>query len=244
MLPPTSPLGKQSTGADMAAYQNVLLAGEARGFLAWATVLDRKGLRIRAMRTGVEARSELAAGSTHAVIVIDPLSDLPTGSFVEEIIRARPENLKGVLVVTGDDEDPPTLPLGKGIKVHCCQSGDGDCVEEAILDILELEIRVAIRLEIQLEVAIGSSSAALPGLTKNISNSGLLIETGAALIPGVRSRIRIELPGSLHGPIEADVEVVRHRKPSQHQSPFIAVRFVDVSNEQAYRWKRFLEAQR
>ncbi len=230
-------------GARPNTAQYALLVGEARGFLTWAPILDREGLQVKAVRTGVAARTELAEGSFHAVIVLDPLPDLPTGAFVEEMVNSRPAKLRGILIVSGEDEDPPTLPLGEGLRLHCCQTGDSLGVEEALVDILDLETRVALRLEIQLEVAIGSGSAALPGLTHNISEGGLLIQTGAPLLPGIRSHVRIELPGSLQAPVEAEVEVVRQKRKSGDGSSSIAVRFIDLSGEHAYRWKRFVEGQ-
>lgn len=218
--------------------RRVLLVGSLDSVLAVAPVLARSELEIETVASGERAVEELARRDFHVLVVREPRESEPTSRWWEGIGPLSPSSFLGMVVLHEGDGPLDGLPDDPSFPTVAVPLGREGQIVEAVSGILGLEPRHTARLEVELVVRLGDGETRLSCLTRNVSRTGLLVQTASPPRVGLTLGFELELPGG-EG-IAGEAEIVRHRQDPEGRASYAGMRFLAFEDDGFGRWRRFL----
>ena len=219
--------------------RKVLLVGPMDSLLQVAPILSRSELEVEVVRDGSQAAFHLGQGEFEAVVVRAPLGEVAATELADQIESGQGKAFKGVVLLHGEGARPNGLDQNPSFRLVDTSTASEGEVLEAVSSILGLETRHGARLETELEIAIGDGHAQIVGVTRNVSHSGLLVETGSLPRIGTKVTVEIELPGGAL--VFARAETVRHRLSNEGEIRYAGLRFLTMDADSGTRWHRYIE---
>lgn len=198
---------------------------EARYFLG--TFLERTTLPSVRVGTG-QACLEAAARQAFGLIVARvPLADLSVPALTSGLNQRFSLNssTRLLLLAEGKQYQAALAYQNPGIQVIDVTKKTAD-VGAAISQGLGIAIRAAARLEVELDLETESSNARRHCRTRDISSSGMLIDSTEPLPIGTEFAFNFTLPERFT-PIHGRAQVVRHEGFDQSPRAGMGVRFID-----------------
>ena len=174
------------------------------------------------------------------IMIEFPLIDLDMGHFLARL-RAPDSTSRGsrVVVLTGSIDRLEIESLGpeRLAGVELCTNTRG------VLQAVTRNLRLSDRLCAELRVAVVGTTGHYHGTqlakTHDISASGMLLCAEALLPIGTIAPVAIELPSD-KSPIRGGAEVVRHTDPARESVTGMALRFIDLPDEDRGRLSDFI----
>lgn len=219
--------------------KGVLLVGSVDSLMQVAPILSRSELEVEAVPEGSEAARQLGQGDFQAVVVRAALEDSTAAEAAEKRAHREGKAFGGVVVLHGGGDRPTGLEQSESFRLLDTSVATAGEILEAVSSILGLETRHGARLEIELKVAMEEGLAQVPCVTRNVSHSGILVESASPPEIGTKISFEIELrDGAL---IYGRAETVRHRLSDTGEVRYAGLRFLTMDADSGTRWHRFIE---
>lgn len=223
--------------------QNVLaVVGERSLFGRLAGRLNRSALEVSLSHSAQTATFFTSVLRFELIFVGHPLADAGLDEFLAAVHRPG-----------GPCADAPVLVLASGGEVAALERRHGGPLVEVVavdhLGSADLEERVnrrlgigalaASRVPVVLTATIETEGQRRRLRSRNLSESGILLETRTPLPVGATAQLDLELPGE-RTLLRLTAEVVRHALPEQERIHGMGLRFVDLRDAQRLALRRFV----
>jgi CheY-like chemotaxis protein len=209
--------------------RTVLIAERGRSLVPpGQTVLEREHVGIVAATTGEEVLADLRKFRPRLLIVGPDLPDMPIAELCRRI-RADPETraISILLVVSVVERGRASDALAAGANALVFRPIEAAEFDRQVGALLSVPTRKELRVLVQLRVEDSREGFFFLGHTRNLSVSGLLLETDHPLEVGRAMGLRFFLPGRPQE-LTAVAEVVRERNAAFGLRQF-GLRFRKVS---------------
>lgn len=221
----------------------VLAAGiERSAFETLAPILRRDSVQVDWVATP-EAGVNLAAEEHFDVIILDAEpADWPLGKVVSGIRGGiSPSRNAAIMVLAEPDQvDAARALKSRGVNRVMLISDPPQMICEQMSGLLEVAPRVALRLPMNLQTALGNHGREIFCQTVNLSSTGMLVRTQAR--PQLGSPVVFQLRLSEHlGTVIGRGEMVRHASRFQGGFDGVGVRFKGFAEDGASRLQQYLE---
>ncbi len=223
--------------------QKVLAAGiERSAFEQLAPVLRRDALEVDWVATP-EAGVNLASEQRFDVVILDAE---PADWSLEEVVRrlrggASPSRNAAIMVLAEPDQvDAARALKAKGVNRVMLISDPPQMICEQMAGLLEVAPRVALRVPMNLQTALGNRGREIFCQTVNLSATGMLVRTQARPQLGSPVVFQLHLSEKL-GAVIGRGEMVRHATRFQGGFDGVGVRFKGFADDGAARLQQYLE---
>lgn len=170
------------------------------------------------------------------VLVGYPLSELALAEFLSSVHGRGSSCADTPILVLA--EERRLAELAAHIKVDRVEAAAAERpareLNQLVSRLVGIAERAPSRLMVRLEARLGRRRISKLCQTQNISESGLFLRTGDLIPVGTALQLELVLPDDPQ-PIRTAAEVVRHSVPEVEQAPGIAVRFLDLDDEETRR---------
>lgn len=221
----------------------VLAAGiERTAFEALAPVLRRDAVQVDWVATP-EAGVALAAKHHYDVIILDAE---PADWSLSKVVAAlrngiSPSRSAAIMVLAEPDQvDAARALKARGVNRVMLISDPPQMICEQMSGLLEVAPRVALRVPMNLQTALGNRGREIFCQTVNLSASGMLVRTQARPQLGSPVVFQLRLSESL-GTVIGRGEMVRHASRFKGGFDGVGVRFKGFAEDGAARLQTFLE---
>ncbi len=194
-------------------------------------LLSRDTLDISTVTSGKSSLVLLRNLAFRLIVVEHPLPDMELEELLKEI-RSPVSRCKEASVLVLTREDPEALAASLGdprLTCHTLRAGTDELLMLAA-NRLGVAARRASRLLVQMKVELGAARILRACQSVNISESGLLLRTDAALPLETQVGLRFSLPHHT-GSIELEGSVVRYSNRDSEGLVGLAVHFDSISEE-------------
>jgi len=207
------------------------LASDLGQTLLWRQDVDRRVV------TRLEEARMMALAARPSIVVVD--RDLPWAGRLVSALREDPSTRGlSIVVVARGDFDPGEVELlesGANAILRLPVDAEGDQRLQRLVDVpVRKEARFSVSLSV--EAFAAGREEGEPGLARNLSLHGMLMETQAALAVGEHVALRFAL-GEDPLPVRMRGRVVRLAAAA-----LFGIEFIDVEDETSARLRRFLDA--
>ncbi len=223
--------------------QKVLAAGiERSAFEQLAPVLRRDALEVDWVATP-EAGVNLAANERYDVVILDAE---PSDWSLEEVVRqlrwsTSPSRNAAIMVLAEPDQvDAARALKSRGVNRVMLISDPPQMICEQMAGLLEVAPRVALRVPMNLQTALGNRGREIFCQTVNLSTTGMLVRTQARPQLGTPVVFQLHLSEKL-GEVIGRGEMVRHATRFQGGFDGVGVRFKSFADDGAVRLQKYLE---
>jgi DNA-binding response OmpR family regulator len=186
-----------------------------------ASAVWRNDLERAVARDATEALAQ-AGALTPRLIVVD--RDLQLSEFLVRQLRTRAASRgASILIVAAGEMSADELGLldaGANAVLRLPPGPEWDARVEALLSV---PTRKDARIEVDLRVVGEADEHAIRGRALNVSSTGMLVQTAAALSVSSELRFRLELPGfaTSTGEIEGRARVIRQAASGEYGMSFL-----------------------
>jgi CheY-like chemotaxis protein len=222
--------------------QKVLAAGIDRSaFEELAPVMRRDAVQVDWVATPEEG-VKLATEQKFDVVILD--AEPPDWSL-ERVVRelrrgGSPSRSAAVMVLAEPDQvDAARALRAKGVNRVMLISDPPQMICDQMAGLLEVAPRVALRLPMNLQTALGNRGREIFCQTVNLSATGMLVRTQARPQLGTPVVFRLHLSEKL-GSVMGRGEMVRHATRSQCGIDGVGVRFKGFAGDGAVRLQTYL----
>lgn len=229
-------------GGEMTATRQVLAAAECPETVGRLEelLLSTSQVALERVDNGVDALARATRQDFELIMTEFPLVDLDMGHFLARL-RAPGSTSRGshVVVLTGSIDRQEIESLGPELLagVEFCTN------TREVLRAVTRNLRLSDRLRTELRVAVVGTTEHHQGTqlakTHDISASGMLLYAEPLLPVGTVAPIAIEL-SSDKPPIRGGAEVVRHADPARENVAGMAMRFIELLDEDRGRLSDFV----
>jgi hypothetical protein len=170
------------------------------------------------------------------LIVRYPLEQPGLEELLEQV-RAPDSSCRraGIILVAEEERLGEALSFeGRGVNRVMANRWTDAHLWQALADLLHVAPRVAVRVLAHLDIELGRERAKDVARSINISSTGVLLESPAAVRPGTHVRMTFRLPHELR-PVSGGGEVVRRSDPMREGVRGFAVRFLNLEDDGARR---------
>lgn len=209
--------------------KSVLFAADGTSEL-WDLLTTPVGFDLQHVR-GFEA-SVAAVVDRHfdGIIATLPLGSPPFQDFIDAVRAAdSPCRTSGLVVLTTSDRvDEAKSYLGSGVN-RVVSIDDATALRQAIVGVTNVGIRSPIRVMACLTIPVGKRDCQIRTFTKNVSRSGMLLETSNKLEVGQTFAFTLRSPVD-DRVISGHAQVVRHASGDREAADGIGVHFVSLDD--------------
>jgi len=223
--------------------QRILAAGIDRSaFEEIAPVLRRDAVQVEWVATPEEGVA-LASQQKFDVVILDAE---PADWSLEKVLRQLrgsvcPSRNAAVMVLAEPDQvDAARALKSKGVNRVMLISDPPQMICDQMAGLLEVAPRVALRLPMNLQTALGNRGREIFCQTVNLSATGMLVRTQARPQLGTPVVFRLYLSEKL-GSVMGRGEMVRHATRFRGGFDGVGVRFKSFAEDGAVRLQRYLE---
>lgn len=223
--------------------QRILAAGiERSAFEQLAPVLRRDALEVDWVATP-EAGVSLAAEQHYDVVILDAE---PSDWSLEEVVRKlrggiSPSRNAAIMVLAEPDQvDAARALKARGVNRVMLISDPPQMICDQMAGLLEVAPRVALRVPMNLQTALGNRGREIFCQTVNLSATGMLVRTQARPQLGSPVVFQLHLSEKL-GAVIGRGEMVRHASRFQGGFDGVGVRFKGFAEDGSDRLQQYLK---
>lgn len=209
--------------------KSVLFAADGTSEL-WDLLTTPVGFDLQHVRGFDDSVSAVRKRHYDGIIATLPLGSDPFQEFIDAV-RAddSPCRTSGLVVLTTSDRvDEAKTYLGSGVN-RVVSIDDATALRQAIVGVTNVGLRAPIRVMAQLTIAVGERDCHIRTFTKNVSRSGMLLDTSNKLDVGQTFAFSFRSPVDDRR-ISGRAEVVRHARSDREQTNGIGVQFVSLDD--------------
>lgn len=199
-------------------------SGDSKGF--FARLLQRNGVTGKSVATGKQCLEAAGRESYDLILARIPMADLSVAALATGLAQRFSLNAATPLVLLAGGAQ---YEAARGYGTARIQVVDVDApvakLERVISEALGVAVRAAARLDIELEVETGEKAERKRCRTRDISRTGMLLESVEELPIGTEFAFNFTLPERFT-PIHGRACVVRHATERERVASGMGVRFV------------------
>lgn len=187
--------------------------------------LGRSGLPAARVDTGQQCIEAAAREAFGAIIARVPLSDLSIPALATGLTRRFSCNAQTPLLILAEGAQYEVALTYSNERIKVINVSQASLsLERAIAAALGIAMRTPTRLDVEVQVEGGDAQACR---TRNLSSTGMLLESAELLPVGTQFQFNFTLPERFT-PIHGRAQVVRHAVASKEPAPGMGVKFVYV----------------
>ena len=212
-------------GEDGAKKLLIVASGEqARFFLG--SFLDRTGLPVLRIDSGQECLEVAAQEHFGLIVARVPLTDLSVPALAAGLVQRFSLNGDTPLLMLAEGKQYQAALGFQSPRIQIVDVGDATTnVERLITSALGIAMRASTRLEVEFKVETDTADERRRCRTRDISRSGMLLDSAEPLPIGTEFVFNFTLPQRFT-PIHGRGQVVRHAGTAESLNSGMGVRFV------------------
>ncbi len=222
---------------------NVLaVVGERSLFGRLAGRLNRSALEVSLSHSAQNAMFFTSVLRFELIFVGHPLADADLEDFLAAVHRPGAPCADTPVLVLARSGEVAALGRRHGgalVEVLAADHLAGSDLEERVNRRLGIGALAASRVAVELTAVVEAEGRRRRLRSRNLSESGILLQTKRTLPVGTAVQLDLELPGE-HAHLRLAAEVVRHALPEQERIHGMGLRFVDLRDAQRLALRRFV----
>jgi CheY-like chemotaxis protein len=206
-----------------------------------APLLNRTELEVDRFPRASAALDLVTRVPVDVLLVGYPLPDVATQQFLDAVrSESSPCRQSPLLLLAHHDQlGEASRFIGRGANRVVAVEESSEGLQQEVSALLAVAPRSSLRLMVRMVVSVGDGSSLEMSQTENLSETGMLVRTGAIYPLGSRLAFEFHLGGD-RLPIRGEGEVTRHTTPGREQVRGVGIRFVAFEKDGLIRLQRYL----